>query len=78
MKTKYFIEIVSNKDDYTQVIQSILFNTQEKAVKWANCIDFLDMDTYEIWLMTADCDNGGNIIGDIDRVEDITKKILRY
>lgn len=68
---KYYIEIYPhdkdiknrNSDDY--LIQSRWYNTEEKALQWANDIDYKD-EAYDVCLMSARWDEKQDVYHDIE------------
>lgn len=69
---KYYIEFSDELSSDVYFAQSILFNTKEEALNWAQKIDFIRFNEYSVYLMKVPVNEEGNIDGDILQVKKLT------
>ena len=71
---KYYIEIADANNFGEFIMQSEWFDTEEKAIEWANNVTFLQCE-YEIYLMSSEWDITKDIYTDIKCVRNIKKEL---
>jgi hypothetical protein len=70
---KYYIEFAYWLNSPSHEVQTALFDTKAKALNWyKKFITFIHYNTITVYLMSAEVDENGEIIGDIKQVENIT------
>lgn len=72
---KYYVEFEHTADEESYCMQSDWFDTPEEATEWfVNSFDFIRTDDVVVSLMKGELDIMGNLIGDVEFVENITAK----
>lgn len=69
---KYFVEFSDELSSDVYFAQSILFNTKEEALDWAQKIEFIRFNEYSVYLMKVPVNEEGDIDGDILQVKKLT------
>lgn len=71
-KQKYYIEFSDDLSSDVYFAQSILFNTKEEALEWAQKIEFIRFYEYSVYLMEVTVNEEGDIVGNISQVKKLT------
>lgn len=66
---KYYVEFSDEFSSDVYFAQSILFDTEEEALEWAQKIEYIRFKEYSVYLMKVPVSEEGDIDGDILQVK---------